>query len=93
MLSEGAWAELGRSLELSGRELQMVCAVFDGRKESEIAGELGISPHTVHTYFERLHRKLAVSGRAGVVLRVMQECLAAGGESGRNGVANQGAVP
>jgi hypothetical protein len=52
-----------------------VRGVFDGRKESAIAADLGISPHTVHTHVERLHRKLAVADRVELVLRIMDEFL------------------
>jgi DNA-binding CsgD family transcriptional regulator len=76
MFSEQAWAEIGRSLKLSARELQIVRAVFDDRTESAIAADLGISPHTVHSHFERLHYKLAVADRVELIVRVMDEFLA-----------------
>jgi DNA-binding NarL/FixJ family response regulator len=55
--------------------LQIVRAVFDDQTEYAIAADLGISPHTVHTHFERLHRKLAVSDRVQLVLRVTEASL------------------
>ena len=75
MLSDLAWREIARSLRLSGRELQIVRAMFDDRKESTIAADLGITRRTVHTHFERLHRKLAVADRLQLVLRVVDEFL------------------
>ena len=75
MLSDLAWREIGHSLGLSGRELQIVRATFDDRKEIAIAAELNIALRTVHTHIERLHRKLAVSDRVQLVLRVMHEFL------------------
>ena len=75
MFSEQAWAELTRSLTLSPRELQIVRSIFDGRTEFAAASDIGISPHTVHTYIERLHRKLAVPDRVGLILRVTDEFL------------------
>jgi len=71
-----AWQEIARRLQLSGQELQIVRGVFNGRKESAIAADLGISPHTVHTHFARLHHKLAVGDRVELVLRIMEEFLA-----------------
>ena len=71
-----AWGEIARALKLSRRELQIVRGVFDDRTEFAIAAELGISPHTVHTHFERLHRKLGVTDRVALVLRVMAEFVA-----------------
>jgi DNA-binding CsgD family transcriptional regulator len=76
MFSEQAWAEIARSFELSPRELQIVRGVFDDRTEFAIATDLGISPHTVHTHFDRLHHKLAVIDRAELILCVMNEFLA-----------------
>ena len=76
MFTEQAWARIARSLDLSGRELQVVRRVFDDRTESAIAADLGISAHTVHTYFYRLHHKLGVVDRVQLVLRITREFLA-----------------
>lgn len=76
MFSEPAWAEIARSLRLSGQELQVVRGVFDDFTETTIADNLKISPHTVHTHCERMYRKLGVTGRIKLALRVMDEYLA-----------------
>ncbi|MGD0744886.1 MAG: helix-turn-helix transcriptional regulator [Verrucomicrobiota bacterium] len=76
MFSEQAWKEIARSLKLSGRELQILRDVFDDQTEFTIAANLGVSPHTIHTHCERLYRKLGVSDRVKLVLRVMDEFLA-----------------
>ena len=73
MFSNQAWQEIAHSLKLSVRELQIVRGAFDDHTESTIAADLGISPHTVHTHFERLHFKLAVKSRVELVLRVTNE--------------------
>jgi DNA-binding NarL/FixJ family response regulator len=70
----GEWAAIATAFSLSARELLVLQAVFDGDKESAIADDLGLSPHTVHTYFERLHRKLAARDRVELVLRVVERC-------------------
>ena len=72
MFTEQAWAEIARSLRLSGRELEILQGVFRNDTESAIAAALGISSHTVHTHFERLYRKLGVSDRIALILRVVQ---------------------
>ena len=76
MFSNQEWKEIGHSFNLSGRELQVIKDVFDDRTESAIAAHYGVSPHTVHTYCERLYRKLEVNGRVKLVLRIMDEFLA-----------------
>ncbi len=75
MFSGTAWKAIGQSLELSGRELEIVHGVFEDRTEYAIATELNISRHTVHTHVERLHHKLRVTNRVQLVLRVMDEFL------------------
>ena len=76
MFSEYAWREIARSLRLSGRELQLVRAVCDDHTEFTIATDLHISPHTIHTHSERLYRKLAVTNRVKLVLRIIGEFIA-----------------
>ena len=75
MLSDLAWREIARSLRLSGREVQIVRAMFDDRTELAMATDLGITRRTVHTHFERLHRKLAATDRLQLVLRIVDEFL------------------
>jgi len=75
IFSTRAWEEIRCSLSLSARELQVVRRVFDDHTESAIAADLGISAHTVHTYLDRLHRKLGVVDRVQLVLRVTNEFL------------------
>lgn len=66
-----AWRGLAERLGLSGRELDIVRAIFDGNKEAAIARNLEMSPHTVHEHLRRLHRKLGVRDRVEVVLTVV----------------------
>lgn len=70
------WEHVGVTLRLSPRELQIVQGVFNDRKDQTIAGDLGISPHTVKTYFQRLYAKLRVGSRSQLIVCVMAEYLA-----------------
>ena len=76
IFTEDAWKEISRSLNLSGREHQVVRRIFDDCTESTIAADLGISTHTVHTYLDRLHHKLGVVDRVQLILRITNEFLA-----------------
>jgi DNA-binding NarL/FixJ family response regulator len=76
MFSPEAWRQIGQSLGLSGRELQIVRGAFDDKTEFAIAADLRISPSTIHTHVERLHHKLAITDRAQLLLRITQEFLA-----------------
>ena len=75
LLSGEAWAAVTHSLGLTEHQIAIIQAVFDDAKESTIAADLGISPHTVHTHLDRLHRKLGVHDRVELVLRVVTEYL------------------
>jgi DNA-binding CsgD family transcriptional regulator len=66
-----AWLSLRESLQLSGRELEIIQLVFADEKDGNIAGSRGISRHTVDTYFRRLYAKLRVSSRPQLILKVV----------------------
>ena len=76
LLSASAWLHLAVALGLSPREMQIVQGVFEDYKEAAIAAEMGISPHTVNTYFQRLYRKMHVCSRPQLIVRVMAEYFA-----------------
>lgn len=75
MLSKDAWKVIARSCALSPREVQIIRGIFDNHTEDGIAGLLGISRHTIHTYLTRIFRKLDATTRTQVVLRIMQRFL------------------
>jgi DNA-binding CsgD family transcriptional regulator len=75
LFSGTAWDLLANALHLSTRELQVVQHVFDDQKESAIANDLGISPHTVKAYLQRIYHKLHVSNRVQLILRIFAEYL------------------
>src|SRR5215467_807768 len=57
----------GRTL-LTPREEQVVALVADGLSNREIAGELGLSEHTVKKHLLRIFDKLGISTRVELVL-------------------------
>jgi DNA-binding CsgD family transcriptional regulator len=75
MLSELAWRAIADSLGLSQRQIEILRGVFDGRKETVIADDLGISSHTVHTHMERIFHKLGINGRLELVQFIIAEFL------------------
>jgi DNA-binding NarL/FixJ family response regulator len=76
LLSDHAWRETANALRITKRELQIVQAVFDNLPEAGIAQRLKISEHTAHTHLNRLFKKLTVSTRTELVLRVMEKMFA-----------------
>jgi DNA-binding NarL/FixJ family response regulator len=57
----------GRML-LTPREEQVVALVADGLSNREVAGELGLSEHTIKKYLLRIFDKLGISTRVELVL-------------------------
>jgi len=76
IFSDVAWAGIARSLKLSGRELAITRGVFDNLTEGAMAANLSISEHTIHTHLRRLFKKLRVTTRTQMAVRLMQEVLA-----------------
>lgn len=76
ILSDEEWLILFESLRLSPREAQVAQAIFDDESEVAIADALALSTHTVHSYLERLYRKLQVNSRCGLVVRIFAEYVA-----------------
>jgi two-component system nitrate/nitrite response regulator NarL len=61
---------VGRNL-LTPREQQVVALVADGLSNRGVAGELGLSEHTVKKYLFRIFEKIGVSTRVELVLYAM----------------------
>ena len=75
IFSDVAWEAIAGRLRLPRRELAIVRCLFDGGKQVGIAADLRISPHTVSTHLERLHRKLGVQDRATLVVNIVRTFL------------------
>jgi DNA-binding NarL/FixJ family response regulator len=72
MRTEAATSELRELLGLSPREAEITQALIDDSKEIAIAHDLGISHHTVHAHVRRIYRKLGVSSRTQLLVRVFE---------------------
>ncbi|MCZ6836478.1 MAG: LuxR C-terminal-related transcriptional regulator [Planctomycetota bacterium] len=80
IFSTAQWKTIAVALGLSSREYQIVRLLFDDEKEYTIALRLGLSRHTVHTYIERLYRKIGVNSRTQLCIKVFSVHLDATGE-------------
>lgn len=76
MLGDHAWLEIAAALNVTKRELQIIQAVFDNLHKTAIAHRIGISVHTTHTHLNRLFKKLNVTTRTELVLRIMEQMIA-----------------
>lgn len=93
LLPPDAWPLLRSALGLSLRELQILQCVFDDQKQEAIAFQLGISPATVNTYFQRLYRKLRIASRTQLVVRVIAAYMLLGGAMKACSPENPGGAP
>lgn len=69
------WYVLANRFELSPREAEIVRFVFDDLFKPEIARRLNLASPTIHTYLQRLYRKLGVRSRGELMTRVFFEFL------------------
>lgn len=72
------FARLGQPKQdygLTGREQLMLELMASGLIKKEIAGQLGISFHTVDTHLRNIYTKLHVHTRGGAVAKALQERL------------------
>jgi DNA-binding CsgD family transcriptional regulator len=60
-----------RQWNLSRREQDIVRLLLEGRYNKEIANNLNLSPNTVKSYMKLLSRKVGVSGRTGLIGRLL----------------------
>lgn len=58
---------------LSGRELDVVRRVVEGRSNDEVASDLGISPKTVESHLRRIFDRLAIASRTELATRALRE--------------------
>jgi DNA-binding CsgD family transcriptional regulator len=58
-------------LGLPRRARQVLLCLLSGASEKQIARELSISPHTVHTYVKQLHKRLNVASRGELLSRFL----------------------
>ena len=66
------WSDVCRKMKMSLREENVCKLLFDGMTRQQIADQMGISNRTVRHHMEKIHLKLNVSNRVGVVLKIIQ---------------------
>ena len=70
VVESGEWLPPSRPLSI--RERAVLRALAAGHSHKEIAGDMGISQHTVHTHLKRIYRKLHAAGRNEALERARQ---------------------
>lgn len=72
MLSGAAWRQITRSMELSPQQARIVCLILCGKRDKQIAAELGLGVPTVRTYLSRVFERAKVEDRVELILRVFE---------------------
>jgi len=85
---EDTWREVVRGHGLSPREMEILALICAGCSAVEIAGELGISPHTVTNHKRRIFAKLEVQSRTQATAEVGRLGLRLPGQAATNGHRN-----
>jgi two-component system, NarL family, nitrate/nitrite response regulator NarL len=65
----------GTSVQLSGRERELLELASEGLTTAEIAQRLYLSPNTVKTYWQRLYEKLGATDRASAMAEAIRRGL------------------
>jgi len=65
------WRDLGTALELTPRQRQIARLICRGHTNARIAGQLGTSFDTIRMHTRALYRKLEVTSRVGVPVRLV----------------------
>jgi DNA-binding NarL/FixJ family response regulator len=60
-------------VHLTPRTREILSCLLGGDSEKQIAGKLGISAHTVHTYVKQLHKTLGVNSRGELLARFVRK--------------------
>lgn len=82
IFTEAEWTQLFDGMRLSPRQREVVCRIFHGMADQQIAHQLGIALSTVRMHISRLFSKLDVSSRHELTLlvfhRFRRDCRSAG---------------
>ena len=70
LLEKGQWQALVHFLTLSSREAEVLRCMFSDERTSAICARLGVSEGTVHTYRERIFRKVRVHSSTQLLAKV-----------------------
>jgi DNA-binding NarL/FixJ family response regulator len=71
LLSEREWQIVVAALELSPRHAAIVGLILQGKRDKQIATDLGMSIWTVRTHLGRLFQRLGVADRMELALHVL----------------------
>lgn len=71
LIDQLAWEQVGAVYDFSAREREIAGLLLRERSERDVAKQLNLSVHTVHTYSSRIYRKVGAKTRVGLLLRIL----------------------
>ena len=72
MLDPQAWSRVVTTLALSPQQARLVDLLLRGHRDKDIAACMEVGVPTVRTYFDRIFRRVGVTDRVQLVVRVFQ---------------------
>ena len=78
-LTEVEWDRVVRVLRVSGQQAKIVRLILQGKRDKQIAAELGLGVPTVRTHLTRIFSRIPVADRVELILRVFMICRAGSG--------------
>lgn len=69
-LDQDEWEAIARRLELTPRQTEVVGLILHGKRDKQIATELGLSVRTVREHLSHLFERLGVNDRMELVLHI-----------------------
>jgi len=71
MFSADEWRDLSKRMGLSPRQTQVARLICRGHRNHELAEAIGIKPDTVRMHRRELFKKLRITDRVGVPVRLI----------------------
>jgi DNA-binding NarL/FixJ family response regulator len=75
-LEPEVWRRVVGTLGLSPQQARLVELLLCGLRDKDIAARMGVGVPTIRTYFERIFRRVGVTDRVQLIIRVFQVAMA-----------------
>jgi DNA-binding NarL/FixJ family response regulator len=83
-IDAGEWQTIAREIHLTPQQSRVVWLILHGKRDKQIAAELGLSVRTVREHLKIMFERLGVDGRVELVLLVFAMFRGGGEERSRH---------
>ncbi len=70
-LTPQRWTRLVETMRLPPQQAKILGLIFEGKKDKQIAAEMGLNRYTIRTYLKRMFDRFEVADRIGLVLHAV----------------------